>query len=627
MSKLKKSLCVAAAALVAVATVPNVNMGVQTASAAVVVANTQKHNSKLSVSPTVITKMEKAEQLDEYAVASYMPSTLIVDVDENLNVLSSDGAEISTLDAVYQKFKRKIVLVVNVSTTQAGDAFADYVEEKAIEDISVMSEDSAIVSYVKEKQPRIRAVVDYSSKDLGNSISDEVLETHRVGANVMVLSQSQSDYESVFYAQGMLTTVWTVADESTEFCIASCISTGTYGIIASDYALCYATYDKYETGSLPRSFYNIAHRTLPYSYPENSLEGLKAAVEGGATHVEIDIKVTKDNQLLVMHDNDLGRTTNGTGNVEDMTLAEIRQYKLTKNTAGAEMDAVEIPTLREMFEHVKTQNVILVVEIKTEKTNCCDLLKALMDEYQIYDKVVVITYSKNQLKVMRKKLPQVPLASLNSFVYPDFSIGSLGDWAEVNAVPNCSFDYDTLANRNYKSRGYMAYAYTYDTALAAIGVAGKGCTGITNNRADGVGEYVKRIYAENAQLQSGTDITTAKFQATIERYNGETEQVDAKVAFYEETENGYYVILQYAGKDYKLYSQAIEVTVKENTDVTPPTSSETPNNSSESTGDQQGSATQSNQNQAVGCGASAGAGLLGCVMFVAFVLSKKKYER
>ena len=100
-----------------------------------------------------------------------------------------------------------------------------------------------------------------------------------------------------------------------------------------------------------------------------------------------------------------------------------------------------------------------------------------------------------------------------------------------------------------------------------------------------------------------------------------------KVAFYEETENGYNVILQYAGKDYKLYSQAIEVTVKENTDVTPPTSSETPNNSSESTGDQQGSATQSNQNQAVGCGASAGAGLLGCVMFVAFVLSKKKYER
>lgn len=529
---------------------------------AAVVANTQKHNSGLPVSPAVITKMENAEQPDEYLLAAYRPSALILDVDEELNVLSSDGETISTLDTVYQSVKRKIVLVVNVSSEAEGAAFAEYVGAKAIEDISVMSDDCSLVAKVKDLQPRIRAVVDYSAREIGKSIYDEIADIHRAGANVIVLSQAQSDYETVFYTQGMLTTVWTVVDEATEFCIAECVSTGAYGIVSSDYALCYATYEKYESGSLPRSFYNIAHRALPYSYPENSLEGIKAAVESGATHVEIDIKVTQDNELVIMHDNDLSRTTNGTGNIESMTLAQLRQYRITKNMAGAEIDEVAIPTLREVFAYLQSADFILIIEIKTEKTNCCDLLKALMDEYRVYEKSVVITFSINQLKLMRQKLPEVPLASLNSFYYADFSNGVLGDFAEVNAVPDCSFDYDVNANRNYKSRGYMAFAWTYDTARAVIGAVEKGCTGITNNRAEQIGGYEKRIYAENFSVGSGADIGSATFCATAESYDGTQKQVDTSVAFYEKTETGYRVILKYKGSDYTLYSSAVEVLEK-----------------------------------------------------------------
>lgn len=558
-NKLKGFLC-AIVALLAVS-VFGLSPNAGSVSAAVV-ANTQKHNSDLSVSPAVITKMETAEQPDEYLLAAYMPSTVILDVDENLNVLSSDGTVISALDTVYQKLKRKIVLVVNVSSMAEGIAFAEYVKAKELEDISVMSDDCSLVSYVKEQRPRIRAVIDYSEKDIGESVYDEIAESHKAGANVIVLNRQQADYETVFYTQGMLTTVWTIAEEATEFCIAACVSTGAYGIISGDYALCYATYEKYEAGSLPRSFYNIAHRGLPYGYPENSLEGLKAAVESGATHVEIDIKVTKDNELVIMHDNDLSRTTNGTGDIESMTLEQLRQYRITKNIAGAETDEVPIPTLREVFEYLKESDFILIIEIKTEKTNCCDLLKALMDEYGVYDKTVVITFSLNQLKLMRQKLPEVPLASLNSLSYVEFSSGALGDFAEVNAVPDCAFDYDMNANRNYKSRGYMAYAWTYDTARSVMGAAVKGCTGITNNRADQIGSYGKHIATENLSVAPGENLATSTFSATLECYDGAKQEIEASVAFYEQTETGYRVILKYKGSDYTLYSEPIDVREK-----------------------------------------------------------------
>lgn len=530
------------------------------AATVVTAANTQKHESNLPISPAVITKMEKEEDIDAYSVAAYKPSTLILDVDDELNVLSSEGKKVSTLDTVYRTFKRSIVLVINVSTTDAGDAFSDFVEKKSIEDISVMSKDPSLVAYVKEKQPRIRAVVDYSEKNIGDSIYDEIAEAHKVGANVIVLSQEQSDYETVFYAQGMLTTVWTILKEMTEFNIVSCISTGAYGIIAQDYALCYATYEKYESGSLSRSFYNIAHRTLPYDYPENSYEGMVAAVESGATHVEIDIKVTSDKQLVVMHENDLSKTTNGTGNIESMTLEQLRQFKITKTMADVEVEGVEIPTLAEMFGYLKSHDFVLVVEIKTENTLCCGLLKDLMDEYQVYDKVVVITYSWNQMKIMRQILPQVPLASLNAFAYAEFQKGILGDVAEVNAVPDCSFDYSTNANRNYKSRGYMAYAYTYDTKVSAVGAAANGCVGITNNRADQVGDYAKRIYTKSVSIQENETIADKFFSVTLEKYNGKTETVSAKVAFFEETENDYNVILSYNCGDYILYTEKVAVT-------------------------------------------------------------------
>ncbi|MCT7689796.1 MAG: glycerophosphodiester phosphodiesterase family protein, partial [Lactobacillus crispatus] len=72
----------------------------------------------------------------------------------------------------------------------------------------------------------------------------------------------------------------------------------------------------------------FAHRGLPVKFAENSLQGFKYAVEHGAEGVEFDVHLTKDKVPVVMHDEKIDRTTNGTGYIKDYTLSEIRRFRL-----------------------------------------------------------------------------------------------------------------------------------------------------------------------------------------------------------------------------------------------------------------------------------------------------------
>lgn len=89
----------------------------------------------------------------------------------------------------------------------------------------------------------------------------------------------------------------------------------------------------------------IAHRGDWRNFPENSLEGFSSAIDMGVDMIEMDVAKTKDNQLVIMHDHTLDRTTNGKGLVSDWTLDALRKLYL-KDGLGIETKC-KIPTLEE----------------------------------------------------------------------------------------------------------------------------------------------------------------------------------------------------------------------------------------------------------------------------------------
>ena len=94
-----------------------------------------------------------------------------------------------------------------------------------------------------------------------------------------------------------------------------------------------------------------AHRGASAYAPENTLPAFQAAMEQGADGIELDVHLSRDGELVVIHDEELDRTTNGTGLVKDHTLAELK--KLCADNGMSGYGDVRIPTLQEVLELVK----------------------------------------------------------------------------------------------------------------------------------------------------------------------------------------------------------------------------------------------------------------------------------
>ncbi|MCR2806723.1 glycerophosphodiester phosphodiesterase [Paenibacillus soyae] len=106
------------------------------------------------------------------------------------------------------------------------------------------------------------------------------------------------------------------------------------------------------------------HRGAYSSAPENTLVGFQMAVQMGADGVELDIQLTKDGEVVVIHDETVDRTSNGQGWIKDFTLAEIK--KLNFNKMGrTEPLFMEVPTLAEVLELLNPTGLSINIELKT----------------------------------------------------------------------------------------------------------------------------------------------------------------------------------------------------------------------------------------------------------------------
>ena len=108
-----------------------------------------------------------------------------------------------------------------------------------------------------------------------------------------------------------------------------------------------------------------SHRGATEYAPENTLEAFEMAVKLGADGVELDIHLTKDGEIVVIHDERLERTSNGKGFVKDYTLEQLRELDFSRGTAFSGEKRYVIPTLREVFELIRPTGLTINIELKT----------------------------------------------------------------------------------------------------------------------------------------------------------------------------------------------------------------------------------------------------------------------
>ncbi len=147
---------------------------------------------------------------------------------------------------------------------------------------------------------------------------------------------------------------------------------------------------------------NYAHRGFSGAYPENTMLAFRKAVEVGCDGIENDVHLTKDGELVIIHDERVDRTTDGTGLVGDYTLAELK--KLNASVLYPEFGVQEIPTLREYFEYVKNLPIMTNIELKTGVDPYPGIEEKVYDmimEYGLKDKIIISSF--NHYSVLRMK--------------------------------------------------------------------------------------------------------------------------------------------------------------------------------------------------------------------------------
>lgn len=106
-----------------------------------------------------------------------------------------------------------------------------------------------------------------------------------------------------------------------------------------------------------------AHRGASAYAPENTLEAFRLAVEQQADGVELDVQLTKDGKVVVIHDETIDRVSSGQGYVKDYTLKELK--KMSFNKLHPEYQGAKIPTLKEVLELLKPTDLTVNIELKT----------------------------------------------------------------------------------------------------------------------------------------------------------------------------------------------------------------------------------------------------------------------
>ncbi len=515
------------------------------------IVNTYTLNTSLVNAPTVVCDVVDRATLD-LLKSNVLPSNAILRVNSQLEVIAKDSQVLGSFDEIYTTIiKGRMIPILRIDDQATVDAFLDYFATiRDILDIAMISKDPSLIKAMKESNSKMRGIIEFSE---ATTAYDIVKTLNMNYANVALLPEALATQEIITAIQARLKTVWTALETADDISIYNAISSGTYGIVTSQFSNVYSVYGTFNQPTYARSTFNVAHRGLPKSYNENSVGGIKAAIAGGATHVEVDGYLTTDGEIAIMHDGTIDRTSNGSGSIETMSSTDLAQYQL---------DLVQpyesIPLLQDIIQEVKKTDAVLVFEIKSGKAELIDRFRELLLQYDFFDQCVAISFSLPMLKLMKERIPEIPTANLNAATVASFP--SVLKWmGEYNTGIDTSGSGNRTFNEYYlRDRGIVGWFWTFNESGDVDYAHNLGLMGITNNCADYSGDQIRFVHGVLGQ-KANLLAVGMKVAIDATTYKGEVIRKEGTIIKLVETSSQYLVVARYEESSYPLITEAFAI--------------------------------------------------------------------
>ena len=212
----------------------------------------------------------------------------------------------------------------------------------------------------------------------------------------------------------------------------------------------------------------VAHRGSSAHAPENTLAAFRRAIEDGADAIELDVRLSKDREVVVFHDSRLERRSSGSGHLRDATLNDLKKLRVGRSVDKRFVHE-RIPTLSEVFD-LCIGKVGLNIEIKADRQSrheleiidrCCSLMK----RYHLKQSVLISSFHHDFIKYLKQQNREIPGGLL---FHPLKRIGrSAVRLAERSGVEYVIFSGTSLrkyAVRRAHGKGLFVAEFTVNTA-------------------------------------------------------------------------------------------------------------------------------------------------------------------
>ncbi|AMB98850.1 glycerophosphodiester phosphodiesterase [Aerococcus urinaehominis] len=190
----------------------------------------------------------------------------------------------------------------------------------------------------------------------------------------------------------------------------------------------------------------IAHRGYSKLYPENTMLAFKKAAEYDIYGIELDVQLSKDGTVVICHDESVERTSNGQGEIKDLTINELKELTFDKGMASAQgqvHEDITIPTLDEFLAWIQPHPLIINIELKTNLYSYPGIEKKvaqLIDQYGLADRTIVSSFNHESLMTFKELAPHVKLGFLTAQ-----QLYQAGDYCARNGVQYYHPYYITLS--------------------------------------------------------------------------------------------------------------------------------------------------------------------------------------
>lgn len=199
-----------------------------------------------------------------------------------------------------------------------------------------------------------------------------------------------------------------------------------------------------------------AHRGYSAKYPENTLLAFNKAIDQQVDMLEFDLRLSKDGEVMIIHDETVDRTTNGSGRIEELTVDELK-----KLDAGKEET---IPTLRELCELVSADpHILLNVEIKPQEgaLEVVDKSMDILEEFNLVNRAVFTSFDADVIHYLVDNY-HVKIQGFPKEYMINFEDGSNGTLSKMTAVALQMEDVTVERVRAYKDAGKLVWCYCPD---------------------------------------------------------------------------------------------------------------------------------------------------------------------